>query len=34
MSTGGAIMTTATAMTEPQSVTFCWKNDSTPSGRV
>ena len=32
--TGGSIMTTATAITEPQSVAFCWKNDSRPSGRV
>ena len=27
-------MTTATAMTPPQSVVFCWKKDCTPSGRV
>ena len=34
MMTGGSIMTTATAMTEPQSVAFCWKKDCRPSGRV
>jgi hypothetical protein len=28
-STGGSIMTTATAMTEAQSVLFCWKKDWT-----
>ncbi len=27
MATGGIIATTATAITEPQSVVFCWKND-------
>ena len=30
MATGGIITTTATAMTEPQSVVFCWKKDCSP----
>ncbi len=34
MATGGSIAMTATAITEPQSVTFCWKNDCRPRGRV
>ena len=32
--TGGSIMITARAMTEVQSVWFCWKKDCTPTGRV
>jgi hypothetical protein len=28
--TGGSIITSATAMTRPQLVAFCWKNVSRP----
>ena len=31
---GGSIMMTATAMTRPQLVWFCWKKVSRPMGRV
>ncbi|OUD87981.1 hypothetical protein BC477_08300 [Clavibacter michiganensis subsp. michiganensis] len=34
ISTGGSIMMTATAITEPQSAAFCWKNVLRPMGRV
>ena len=34
MITGGSIITTATAMTRPQLVAFCWKNVSRPMGSV
>lgn len=34
MTIGGSIMSTDAAMTDPQSVAFCWKNDCRPSGRV
>jgi hypothetical protein len=29
---GGSIMMTATAMTDPQSAAFCWKNALKPTG--